>query len=289
MVGLSSVKKILSDTEKLQRSYGLEGRDEVTVGGRLLDELQGMTLLENEVVAAEYQQREEEAQRMQKRVGIMMKMKWVIKDKENFEKLIDKLTGFNNGLYSLIGPLEGSILAKAVVGELLRTLDLGRLEVLGTAARRTGNAGDIASLAASRQRAVEIMRFPEKIPDMELPDNSEGLTLSNTARDSRRTLGHYRNKKLAPEATGSVLVEWKIIGSNLNGKDKGLLDDTTNSLAFFLNKNNKSKGLRSLTCIGVTKDVTYSAEAVPLWFRLHAPTHVFRKHNSVVFVRCAWR
>jgi hypothetical protein len=262
LVGLSSVKKILSDTEKLQKSYGLEGRDEVTAGGRLLEELQGMTLVENEVVGADYQQREEEAQRMQKRMGIMMKLKWVIRDKESFEKLVEKLTCFNNGLYSLIGPLEASILAKAVVGELLRTLDLGRLEVLGTAARRTGNASDIASLAASRQRAVEIMRFPGKIPDMELPDKSKGLTLSNTPRGSRRTVGIYQNERLAPESTGSVLVEWKIVESSLTGQEKELLDTTTNSLAFFLNKNNRSKGLRSLKCIGVTRDVNFSAESI---------------------------
>src|ERR1700677_4967486 len=40
IVGLSSVRKVLSDTEKLQKSYGLEGSDEVTFGGQLLVELQ---------------------------------------------------------------------------------------------------------------------------------------------------------------------------------------------------------------------------------------------------------
>jgi Prion-inhibition and propagation len=271
IVGLSSVRKVLSDTEKLQKSYGLEGSDEVTFGGQLLVELQGMTLLDSEVVMTEYQQREKEAQKMQKRAGIMKKLKWVIKDKEKFGKLVERLTSFNNGLYSLIEPLEASILAKAVVGELLRTLDLGRLRILGTAARTTGNASDVASLAALRQKAVEAMRYPERTPDMELPEKSKGLTLLSTARGCRRTVGNYRSERLAPESTGLVLVEWKIIESNLTGQEKRLLDTTTNNLAFFLNKKNKSEGLRSLTCIGVTKDVNYSVESIRYGFVYKLP------------------
>lgn len=269
VVGLSSVKKILCDTEKLQKSYGLEGSDKVTVGGRLLVELQGMTLVDSEVVAADYRQRNEEAQKMQKRVGIMKKLKWVIKDKEKFGMLVERLTGFNNGLYSLIEPLEASILAKAVVGELLRTLDLVTLKIMGTAAHMTGNASDIAQLAAQRQRAVEIMTFPERTPDMELPQESRGLTLSSAARGSRRTVANYQSERA--ESTGSVLIEWKMIESNLNGQEKALLDTTTNNLAFFLNKNDKSIGLRSLTCIGVTKDVNYSAESIRYGFVYKLP------------------
>jgi len=193
----------------------------------------------------------------------MQKLKWVIKDKEKFGKLVERLTGLNNGLYSLIEPLEASILAKAVVGELLRTLDLARLRVLCTAAKATSNASDVASLAALRQRAVEITRFPDSIPDMELPGTSKGLTLFSAGRGERRTVGSYQGEKNGtPEPTKLVLVEWKIIESNLTGQEKEILDATTNSLAFFLNHNNKSEGLRSLTCIGVTKPVSQSAESI---------------------------
>lgn len=116
VVALSSAKQVLSDTEKLKKSYGLEGSDERTGGGQLLVELQGMYLVDSAVVVEDYQRRKDEAEKMQIRVGIMQKLKWVIKDKEKFGKLVERLTGLNNGLYSLIEPLEASILAKAVVG-----------------------------------------------------------------------------------------------------------------------------------------------------------------------------
>lgn len=263
LAGLSSAKQVLSDTEKLKKSYGVAGSDEVTGGGQLLVELQGMALVDSAAVVADYQRRTEEAEKMQKRVGIMKKLKWVIEDKEKFGKLVERLTGLNNGLYSLIEPLEASILAKAVVGELLRTLDLTRLRVLGTAARATGNASDVASLAALRQRAVEITRFPDQVPDMELPEKSKGLTLFSTERGSRRVMGSYQEgRNVSPDSTRSVMVEWKIIESNLSSQEKILLDTTTHSLAFFLNQNNKSEGLRSLTCIGVTKPLSHSAESI---------------------------
>jgi hypothetical protein len=263
VVALSSAKQVLSDTENLKKSYGLEGSDELTGGGQLLVELQGMSLVDSAVVVEDYQRRQDEAEKMQKRVGIMQKLKWVIKDKEKFGKLVERLTGLNNGLYSLIEPLEASILAKAVVGELLRTLDLARLRVLCTAAKATSNASDVASLAALRQKAVEITRFPDSIPDMELPGTSKGLTLFSAGRGERRTVGSYQGEKNGtPEPTKLVLVEWKVIESNLTGQEKEILDTTTNSLAFFLNHNNKSEGLRSLTCIGVTKPVSQSAESI---------------------------
>jgi hypothetical protein len=263
VVALSSAKQVLSDTEKLKKSYGLEGSDERTGGGQLLVELQGMYLVDSAVVVEDYQRRKDEAEKMQIRVGIMQKLKWVIKDKEKFGKWVERLTGLNNGLYSLIEPLEASILAKAVVGELLRTLDLARLRVLCTAAKTTSNASDVASLGALRQRAVEITRFPDSIPDMELPGTSKGLTLFSAGRGERRTVGSYQGEKNGtPEPTKLVLVEWKIIESNLTGQEKEILDTTTNSLAFFLNHNNKSEGLRSLTCIGVTKPVSQSAESI---------------------------
>jgi Prion-inhibition and propagation len=263
VVALSSAKQVLSDTEKLKKSYGLEGSDEQTGGGQLLVELRGMYLVDSAVVVEDYRRRKDEAEKMQIRVGIMQKLKWVIKDKEKFGKLVERLTGLNNGLYSLIEPLEASILAKAVVGELLRTLDLARLRVLCTAAKATSNASDVASLAALRQRAVEITRFPDSIPDMELPGTSKGLTLFSAGRGERRTVGSYQGEKNGtPEPTKLVLVEWKIIESNLTGQEKEILDATTNSLAFFLNHNNKSEGLRSLTCIGVTKPVSQSAESI---------------------------
>lgn len=263
IVGLNTAKQVLSDTEKLKKSYGLAGSDELTGGGQLLVELQGMALVDSAAAAADYRRRTEEAEKMQKRVGIMKKLKWVIEDKEKFGKLVERLTGLNNGLYSLIEPLEASILAKAVVGELLRTLDLGRLKVMGRAARATGNASDVASLAALRQRAVEITRFPHRVPDMELRERSKGLTLFSTGRGSRRAMGSYEDESNgSSDRTRSVLVEWKIIESNLTGQEKSLLDTTTNSLAFFLNQNNKSEGLRSLNCIGVTKPVSHSAESI---------------------------
>jgi hypothetical protein len=263
VVALSSAKQVLSDTEKLKKSYGLEGSDELTGGGQLLVELQGMSLVDSAVVVEDYQRRKDEAEKMQKRLGVMQKLKWVIKDKEKFGKLVERLTGLNNGLYSLIEPLEASILAKAVVGELLRMLDLARLRDLCTAAKATSNASDVASLAALRQRAVEITRFPDSIPDMELPGTSKGLTLFSGGRGERRTVGSYQGEKNGTrEPTKLVLVEWKIIESNLTGQEKEILDTTTNSLAFFLNHNNKSEGLRSLTCIGVTKPVSQSAESI---------------------------
>jgi hypothetical protein len=257
------VKQVLSNTKALQKSYGLEGSDELTSGEQLLVELHGMSLLDNEAVEVDYQLKKDEAERMQKRIGIMKKLKWVIKDKDKFGKLVERLTGLNNSLYTLIEPLDASILAKAVVGELLRTLDLGKLRVLDAAARVTGNANDVARLAALRQRAVEIMQHPDHVRDMELPRKSKGLTLSNSARGLRRTMGSYQVEEAgANQQTRSVLIEWKIIDSNLTGQEKARLDTTTNSLAFFLSERNNTEGLRSLTCIGITKPANHSAESI---------------------------
>ena len=233
--------------------------------------------MDSAMVVADYERRIEETERMQKRVGIMKRLTWVIKDKEKFGKLVERLTGLNNGLYSLIEPLEATILAKAVVGELLRTLDLRRLNVLGIAARTTGNASDIASLAALRQRAVEILRFPERVPNMELPENSKGLTIPDFGRESRRTVGTYQRG--TPDSKRAVLIEWRIVESNLTGEEKVLLDTTTNSLAHFLNQNDRSDGLRSLQCIGVTKPVSYSAESIRYGFVYNIPS-VFKEGTA---------
>jgi hypothetical protein len=263
VVGMSSIKQVLSDTAELKRSYGLDGMDEVTAGSQMLAELRGISLLDNAVVEADYKRRIEEAEKMQKQIGIMKKLKWTIVDKEKFGTLVERLTGLNNGLYSLIEPLEANLLSKAVVGELLRTMDVGRIRVLGAAARGTSNASDVASLAALRERALDILRNPDTIPNMDLPEKSKGLILRKTALGFQRTVGSYQrpNSNTSASAT-SVLVEWKVIEANLTGKERELLDKTTNSLAYFLSEAEKTSSFRSLTCLGITKPKSDSAESV---------------------------
>ena len=261
ILALSSVKKVLSNVEDLRKLYGVEVRDERTVGNQMLLELQSMSLIENELVRADYDRREEEAVKMQKRVGIMKKLKWIIKDKEKFEKLLERLTKLNDGLYSLISPLEASILAKAVAGELLKTVELKWLEVLKEAARATSNAKGVANLAGLRHRAIQIMNFPNKVPDMELPDRSKGLIMPSTRFYERRTLGTYQPKGDMSQKQ-PVLVEWKAVDASVSGTSMKRFNDNLNQLAYFLNGGNRPEYLRSLPCIGVTKPITQSAEMI---------------------------
>ncbi|KAL4947884.1 prion-inhibition and propagation-domain-containing protein [Aspergillus filifer] len=251
IVALSSIKQVLGDVEKLKKSYGLEGSDERTEGQQLPVELQGLSLLDSPAVTESQGLMLKESEKMQKRVSIMQKLKWAIEDKDKFGGLVERLTTLNNGLYSLIDPLEADIMAKAVVGQLLRTLDLIRLWTLYTAAKTASNAADIANLAALRERAVRITKSPDTVLIMDLPSYSNGLTVFEDGRCARRSVGTYQ----APEVKFEVLVEWKIFNSHMTNKEKIAVDMTTNNLAFFLS-NPWTDGLRSLTCIGVTKPTT---------------------------------
>jgi Prion-inhibition and propagation len=255
---LSNIKFILLDTEELKRRYGVEAMDEIMDQGHLLSELAATQILDGETLLREHEKRRQDIEKTYKKLSIMKKLRWAIRDKERFEILISHLAKFNNGLYSLIPPVEAKILAKAVAAELLRTTDLGSLLTLQRAAQHSDT--DIASLAQLKHRSLMMILTPTEVPLMELPEKSAGLTINHTTPSNRRSIGTYlssKNKSAKPEP---VMIEWKFVGRDIRGEEKALLETRTNNLAYLLHHTNKPKDLRALTCIGLTKDMTDTAE-----------------------------
>jgi Prion-inhibition and propagation len=255
---LSNIKFILLDTEELKRRYGVEAMDEITDQGHLLSELAATQILDGETLLREHEKRQQDIEKTYKKLSIMKKLRWAIRDKERFESLISHLAKFNNGLYSLMPPVEAKILAKAVAAELLRTTDIGSLLTLQRAAQHSDT--DIASLAQLKHRSLMMIRNPTAVPLMELPDKSAGLTISHTSPSNRRSIGTYLSSKNKPAKPEPVMIEWKLVGRDIRGEEKTLIETRTNNLAYLLHQTNKPKDIRALTCIGLTKGMADTAE-----------------------------
>jgi len=171
-----------------------------------MSELRSTKLLEGEALLREHEKRTEDAEKTQKTIGIMKKLRWAIVDKEKFETLITEVSKFINDLYSLISPLDARILAKAVAGELLRTTNLQRVTDIRSAAQ--GTREDVAALATRRRRALLSVQKGQSIPKMMLPGGCKSLSESKTADIGNRIVAIYQDEDGIAK---HVMVEWKAL------------------------------------------------------------------------------
>ncbi|ERF69865.1 hypothetical protein EPUS_05407 [Endocarpon pusillum Z07020] len=269
VAALASIRLILTDLDDLTTLYGVDVQDETTAQRPLLEELAATKLMDSEALLRNYDRRLEDAKGLQKRLSIMKKLHWVIRDKEKFEGLIQKLTKFNDGLYSLLSPLDAQLLAEALAAQLLRTTNLERLMALKAAAQRSHV--DIASLAELRYRASGLSQQAFKSPNMEKRHSCVSLTTRPTTIFQRRSTGTYTDEQDAEMQGIATLIEWKVFESGLPGEMAAAVERNTNDLAYFLQAQSRSPGLRSLSCIGFIKMPVETAEHVRYGLVYKAP------------------
>ena len=255
---LGNIKTLLLNVDELKKRYGLDAIDEITDQGHLLSELRATDLLDGEALVQQHERRQEDAEKTQKRISIMRKLRWAVKDKELFETLISQLEKFNNGLYSLLPPSTAHSLAKAVAIELLRTTNLAHLSLIGDAARSHND--NVAALAMRKHRALVILQNPARAPPMTLPRVSDLLKVKKTAKDGRRSVGTYQDPKTT--ASRPIMIEWKLMEPNMRGKEKSISEQKMNNLAYFLHRAKPGSFRDTLHCVGMTGAMLQSAEHV---------------------------
>lgn len=241
---LSAIKTLLLDIDKLGTRYGVKSNEDST-SGALMTELRATKLLEGEALLNEYDKRGEDAEKTQKAIGIMKKLRWAIVDKEKFETLITDVSRFINDLYSLISPLDAKILAKAVAGELLRTTNLQRVADIQSAAH--GTRKDVAALATRRKRALLSTLKGQTIRKMALPGDHNALSESKTGETVNRTVALYRDQD---GVKCPVMVEWKALSATASDSRKSLVAQRLNNLAYFLHQEDDDRDSGALQCIG---------------------------------------
>lgn len=255
VAGLCSIRKILLDVDELKSRYGLEATDEITGRGNLLTELRATDILDGETLLHEYERRREDAEKTQKQISILKKLRWAVNDKGKFEALISLLSRFNNDLYSLISPSDAKILAKAIAGEILRTTNIVQLAIIRKAAQGSGT--DVAALATRRYHASIIRQNPSEVPDMRVSGGLRCLDIKLISANGRRAVGSYQHNEqgmLKP-----VIIEWKFVDSTISSKEKDLLENNTRNIAYFLQQDNEPL-MGTLRCLGTTGIVTESDE-----------------------------
>jgi hypothetical protein len=256
VAGLCSIRKILLNVDDLKSRYGLEATDEITGRGTLLTELRATDILDGETLLREYERRREDAEKTQKRISILKKLRWAITDKEKFEALILLLSKFNNDLYSLISPLDAKIIAKAVAGEILRTTNIVQLANIRRAA--LGSGTDVEALATRKYNASIILQTPAEVPDMRVSGGLKCLDVKLTAANRRRAVGNYRDTK--PGVLKPVIIEWKFVDPTISNRDKDLLESNTRNMAYFLQQEKSNPLTGTLRCLGTTGIISDSDE-----------------------------
>jgi len=256
--GLSSIKLLLLDAETLGKKYGLEFSPEGD-SSHLLSELAATDLLQSEALARAHQDRINELNKTQRRIRILKKLIWAISDMHKFTLLVGQLKTFIDELYSLVEPSQAKMLAKAVVAELLSTTELAKVSIILEAANTSG-ADEVASSAALRYRALFVMQHLGTIRSMELPEQSKGLKLLDSAESGRRQIGTYlqSNSGEGESKELRVLIEWKTLRPDLSAKERELAGLRINYLSYFL-RERKPGDLRALDCIGTTTSSALSS------------------------------
>jgi hypothetical protein len=169
----------------LKKRYGVESTDEMGDSGVSLSELAAPSLLHGVTLMHVHEIRKEKLEEAQKRLSLMKHVRWAIM---KFEGLIAELAHPNDGLYSLIPPLDARILAKAILAELLRTTDLKKLWQLKSVPEKSNI--DVAAAAGLKHLSLTIHRNSSK---MELPSSSGQMRIIRSKlAASRRSIGtHY--------------------------------------------------------------------------------------------------
>jgi hypothetical protein len=245
VAALSAIKNMLLDIDKLITRYGIQNSKDLS-SDSLISELRSTQLLEGEALLREHNKRTEDAEKTQKTIGIMKKLRWAIVDKEKFETLISEVSKIINGLYSLISPMDARILAKAVAGELLRTTNLQRVLDIRSAAQ--GTRLDVAALATRRRRALLSALKGQSVPKMTLPGGHKSLSESKTADTGNRTVAVYKDEEGIAK---NVMVEWKALPATAPDREKSLVDQRLNKLAYFLHQEEEDRDTEVLQCVGI--------------------------------------
>jgi len=249
VAGLTSIKAIFVDTEKLRQRYGITPLDQLGGNdGRVLTELATERhLLEGNFVIQENTRRQEAAEAAHNAFSKFSKLRWAVIDKSKCEEFVAQLKSFIDGLYSLLPPLHTRDLAKAILAELLRTADAEKLSSLQIAAQGSSYLA-VASAAELKRLTLTVQQDPAKVDRMDLIGGSDSISNITHSKTCTRSLGSYTRP--GEDTSQPILIEWKAIDPSSVGELREVLELRVNSLGFFLHQQVKPSELRALTCLG---------------------------------------
>ncbi|MCJ1243792.1 hypothetical protein MMC30_000989 [Trapelia coarctata] len=234
---LVNLKFLLLDMEDIKKQYGVH----------IINDLP-----EQDHLLSEHENRRQGMEATFENPSLVKKLCLASKEKgEEINAFVVQLAKFNHGLHSLMPPLEARVLAKSVTAELLRTTDLEKLLILRLAFQDLDP--DMASLVQLRYRSLGAARHPNRMPVMELPNSSAGLTVCKTALTKQRSIGTYISPVMIPARLWNVMIEWKYFDPDIGAEEKTLLEKKVTSLAYFLSQAKKPCGLCSFSCVGFTR------------------------------------
>lgn len=274
---LREMEKLLLDTEKLSNKYRLE-ETKSDNANRL-----SSTVPDNC------------GSQPRRGPNLATKFKFAFKDNAKFEKLIEDLTSFNDGLFSLLRLAEYSAINVVMQSEMLRSAQLTvDLKDLQTVSAVEGNRevsqpprnkqfyrelylGASSKLQLTqRNLLVTDVSFPVGItpaPSSDMTSEQRLLgNLSEYLRDGPST-SRILVKFSSPLASGTastpitVIVEWKYM--DVDNPQFRLINARVNNLAKFLSASSpKPADFRALDCLGYVKDTEPQHPRFGYLFRL---------------------
>ena len=261
VIALASIKMIFTDTERLQKRYGIvpsEGEqpasnstgdlEMLSMSAKRVDIL-SPAIVDGNAVSEALRKKMEEAECIQKSVAFIKRLRWAIHDRDKFQSLVADLRALNDDLYSLIPPISAEKIAYAVLGSLLRTNSLSRLENIRQAAE--GSYSAISVAAGFRGLNIKLPLIdPQHKKRMDLPGSIKPQKSNNQGeiRCVATYIPHSQSDSI------HVLIEWKQINPKWRDAEHKAILERVNDLAFLLNYAPKPDGFRTLHCIGHFED-----------------------------------
>jgi Prion-inhibition and propagation len=261
IIALASIKMIFTDTDRLQKRYGIipsevdqpapnstGDLEMLTMSAKRVDIL-SPTIIDGNAVSEAIRKKTEEAECIQKSVAIIKKLRWAIHDRHKFQSLVADLRALNDDLYSLVPPISAEKIAYAVLGCLLQTNSLSRLENIRQAAEGSYSAISVAAGFRGLNIRLPLIDSQHK-KRMDLPGSIKTQKSNNPGEI--RCVATYVPQNQSDSI--HVLVEWKQINPKWRDAEHNAVLERVNDLAFLLNYTPKPDGFRTLHCIGHFED-----------------------------------
>lgn len=260
---LAEMEKLLRDTKKLSSKYGLEA-------------IASDSPKEHEEPTTDKDKRQ-----FRKGPSLTNKFKFAFKDKAKFEQLINDLTSFNDGLFSLLRLAEYNAINVVMQSETLRSADRitdckNLLSLSATEENRAEqqppyNAQFYHDLYLGASSKLRQIYQTYSVTEAGFPVGISAATPSETTSAQRplESLSEYLRssptstrvlaKFAAPVASETsatpttVVVEWKVM--DIDNPQFRLISARVNSLANLLSASSpKPTDFRVLDCLGFVKD-----------------------------------
>ena len=173
---LNCIKLLLTDAEKLRQKYGIDVEREGE-SGIMISNKDMISQSRLESFRKRFARFCNHRDPQQKQTNVLAKIKWAIRDCEDFTKLVADMRNFVEGLYKL-APIAPDV-ERLMIQEYFDTLsnDLGRLRLLEEAcSERNDNWSDMASVQLeASDLATQDRRVIEWIGDTTMTSLEDGL------------------------------------------------------------------------------------------------------------------